>query len=108
MASKINYLGNGRGNDSRCLSNQCSIAVSPRSCGILVYKLMTSNDTNIVFSFIFVGILFRKSILSRIKLGTCWHNGFKIKSTKLFSLCVGDLGPATIGPATISPLVVPV
>ena len=80
-----------------CPTNVRLLHVSPRSCGILVYKLMTSNDTNIVFSFIFVCILFRKSILSRIKFGTCWHNGFKIKSTKLLSLYVGDIGPATIG-----------
>ena len=46
---------------------------------MFVYKLMTSNVTSRPPSLISVGICFRKSMSSRIKLGTYLHNGFRIR-----------------------------
>ena len=45
---------------------------------MFVYKLMTSNVTCRSLSLISVGICVRKSMSSRIKLGTCLQNGFRI------------------------------
>ena len=95
--SIMNSLENGRVIESVKLLIQYSIAASPSSCGMLVYKLTTSKDTRSAFSSIVSGRLFRKSRSSRMKLGTCSQRGFKIMSMKLLSRWVGDDGPATIG-----------
>ena len=73
------------------------IALSPNSCGILVYKLHTSKVTKNVSVVTFRLHVFKNSILSVMLLLTCLVKGFKIRSEKLFSFLVGHFGPPTIG-----------
>ena len=94
---KNKFRGNGRAMELLLLSSQCLMAVSPRSCGMFVYKFTRSNDMRMEFSSISLGMCCRKSRSSGIKIGLCSLCGFRIKSTKLLSRCVSDDGPATMG-----------
>ena len=75
--SIMNSLGNCRVIESVKLLIQYSIAASPSSCGMLVYKVSTSKDTRSALSSIVSGRWFRKSRSSRMKLRTCSQTGFK-------------------------------
>ena len=78
------------------LETKYSIAFSPNSCGILVYKLHTSKVTKTVSSVTFRLHVFKYSILSLMLLLTCLVKGFKIRSKKLLNFLVGHFGPPTI------------
>ena len=74
------------------LETKYYIALSPNSCGILVYKLHTSKVTKTTSLHVF-----KNSGLYLMLLLTCLIKGFKIRSEKLFNLLVGHFGPPTIG-----------
>lgn len=80
-----------------CLSIQYAIASFPRLCGILLYRLLTSNVASIVPSSTVCGRELRKCVLSLTKLLTRLVKGCNSISIRLLSLLVGHDGPATMG-----------
>ena len=68
----MQLLGNLFSKVSGCLSNQYFTASIPNSCGIFEYKASISNVASSVSYCILSGRLFKKSVVSRRLLFTCF------------------------------------
>ena len=79
------------------LETKFSIALSPISCVILVYKPITSKITKTVSSVTFGLYVFKNPILSLMLLLTYLVKGFKIISEKLLNLLVVHFGLPSTG-----------
>ena len=87
-ASTIKSFENRSSRSSGNCSIQILIASIPRLCGILEYNDSTLKVAKSVSLGIPFGKLFKKSVVSLRKLGTCLIKDFNNISNKLLILCI--------------------